>query len=113
MRRDDYLPPSAWALRREHFERLGGFDPGFRYSEDWDFVLRAAALAIPRRVPGVTVEVRMRVSGNTSAAFTPERIACLERLARRHGLPPLTPRTFWEVAGLVGDPEQIPWPERS
>jgi len=102
MRTNDYLPPSGWAVRRGLFERLGGFDESFRFSEDWDFVLRAAALTRPRRVPGVTVEVRLRESGNASAEFGPERIACLRRLEQRHGLPPLEPRTFWEVASVMG-----------
>lgn len=98
MRDNDYLPPSSWAVRRRLFERLGGFDETFACSEDWDFVLRAARETAPRRVPGVTVEVRMRESGNASADFGAERRDCLRRLAERHQLPPLEPRTFWEVA---------------
>lgn len=101
MRDNDYLPPSTWAVRRSLFERLGGFDESFAFSEDWDFVLRAAAVTRPRRVPGVTVEVRMRDRGNASADFGPERLDCLRRLTERHGLPPLEPRTFWEVARHV------------
>lgn len=101
MRDNDYLPPSTWAVRRSLFERLGGFDETYAYSEDWDFVLRAAEVTRPRRVPGITVEVRMRESGNASADFGPERLDCLRRLAERHGLPPLEPRTFWEVAQHV------------
>ena len=102
MRSDDYLPPSAWAVRRSVFEALGGFDTTFRYSEDWDFVLRAAAVTRVQRVPGVTVEVRLRDVGNTSADLTPERLACLQRLAERHGFATPPPKTFWEVACTVG-----------
>ncbi len=102
MRSDDYLPPSTWGMRRSLFEALGGFDPSFRYSEDWDLVLRAAAVTRVRRVPGVSVEVRLRATGNVSADRTRERLDCLRRLAGRHGFTPPTPRTFWEVAGLVG-----------
>jgi glycosyltransferase involved in cell wall biosynthesis len=101
VRENDYLPPSGWGVRRVLFERLGGFDESFARSEDWDFVLRAAATTRPRRVPGVTVEVRLRESGHASAVDDPERRACLDRLAARHGLPPLEPRTFWEVARLA------------
>jgi glycosyltransferase involved in cell wall biosynthesis len=101
MRHDDYLPPSAWGIRRSLFEKLGGFDETFRFSEDWDFIMRAAALTTPRRVPGVTVEVRMREQGNLSSGVSPERRDCLRRLATRHGLPPLEPKTFWEVALAV------------
>jgi len=98
MRDNDYLPPSTWGVRRSLFEELGGFDESFEFSEDWDFVLRAARRVTPRRVPGVTVEVRLREEGNASADFGPGRIECLEKLAERHQLPRLEPRTFWEVA---------------
>lgn len=101
MRDNDYLPPSGWGVRRALFERLGGFDESFAFSEDWDFALRAAAVTVPHRVAGVTVEVRMRDAGNASADFGPERLECLRRLAERHGLPVLEPRTFWEVAQHV------------
>lgn len=102
MRSDDYLPPSAWGVRRSCFEALGGFDASLRYSEDWDFVLRAAARTGVRRVPGVSVEVRLRESGNSSAEFTPERLECLRRVAERHGFATPGPKTFWEVALAVG-----------
>ena len=103
MRSNGYLPPSAWGVRRELFERLGGFDASFRYSEDWDFALRAAAVARVRRVPGVTVEVRLRAAGNASAEFTAERLDCLRRLAERHGFLTPAPKTFWEVALALGE----------
>ena len=103
MRSDDYLPPSAWGVRRALFERLGGFDVSFRYSEDWDFALRAEAATRVRRVSGVTVEVRLRETGNASAEFTPERLDCLRRLAERHGFATPPPKTFWEVALALGE----------
>lgn len=103
MRSDDFLPPSAWGVRRSVFEALGGFDDAFHYSEDWDFVLRAHAITHCVRVPGVTVEVRLRAHGNASAEFTPERLDCLARLAARHGFATPPPKTFWEVAGAVGE----------
>ena len=109
MRRDDYLPPSTIALRRSLFESLGGFDPAFRFSEDWDLLLRAAAAGRVRRVPGVTAEVRLREPGdnvehaNASASFGPERRECLHRLAERHGFDDTPePKTFWEVALELG-----------
>lgn len=101
MRHDDYLPPSGWGVRRSLFDKLGGFDETFRFSEDWDFVMRAAALTTPRRVPGLTVEVRMRERGNLSSDAGPERRECLRRLSERHGLPALEIKTFWEVAEAV------------
>ncbi len=101
MRVNDWIAPSAFAVRRSRFESLGGFDESFAASEDWDFLLRAARHAVPRRVPGVTAEIRMRDSGNQSADFGPGRRLHLARLAARHGLPPLEPRTFWEVAEVL------------
>ena len=101
MRHDDFVPPSALAVRRSWFEKLGGFDESFGFSEDWDFLLRAAALTTPRRVPGVSAEIRMRAVGNASADFGAERLECLRRLAARHGLAPIEPKTFWEVAEAV------------
>jgi hypothetical protein len=104
MARDDYVPPSAVAVRRDLFEVLQGFDESFRYSEDWDFLLRAARRVTPRRVPGATVEVRMRDHGHLSGERGAERRAALDRLAARHGLPALAIKTFWDVAGDVGTP---------
>jgi O-antigen biosynthesis protein len=102
MRTNDYVPPSGLVISRSVFERLGGFDETMRYSEDWDLLLRAARLATPIRAPGITVEIRMREEGHLSAERGAERRACLDTLSRRHGLPPLEIRTFWEVAGLLG-----------
>jgi len=101
MRTDDFVPPSAWGVERTLLEELGGFDPAFRFSDDWDFVLRARRATLPVRVQGVTVEVRMREGGNASADFGPERLRDLRRLEERHGLPRLVPKTFWEVAETV------------
>jgi glycosyltransferase involved in cell wall biosynthesis len=101
MRHDDFVAPSALAVRRTLFERLGGFDTSLRYSEDWDFLLRAAALSVPRRVIGITVEIRLRESGNASLDRGSERRECLDRLSRRHRLPPLEIKTFWEVAAVA------------
>jgi hypothetical protein len=101
MRTDDFIPPSAWAMRRSLLEELGGFDPAFRFSDDWDLLLRVVRLTRPMRVPGATVEIRMREGGNASADFGSERLADLERLQAKHGLPPLVPKTFWQVAEKV------------
>ena len=60
----------------------------------------------PLRVPGVTVEVRLRDGGampNVSGERGAERRACLERLAARHGLEPIAIKTFWEVAADVAE----------
>jgi glycosyltransferase involved in cell wall biosynthesis len=99
MRENDFIPPSATAVRRSAFERLGGFDASFACSEDWDFLLRAARGTKPARAPGVTVEIRLRPSGNASAETGSHRRESLDRLSALHGLPHLEIKTFWEVAG--------------
>jgi glycosyltransferase involved in cell wall biosynthesis len=101
MRTDDFIPPSAWGIERALLEELGGFDEAFRFSDDWDLLLRARRVTRPVRSPGVSVEVRMREAGNASADFGPERLADLRRLEQRHGLPALVLKTFWEVAETV------------
>lgn len=101
MSHDDFIAPSALAVRRGRFEQVGGFDETFRFSEDWDFLLRAAALGPPRRVPGVTALISIRESGNASSNRGAERRACLDRLSARHGLRRLEIKTFWQVAGAL------------
>jgi GT2 family glycosyltransferase len=39
--------PSAWMLRRDWFERLGGFDPALAHAEDVDLLLRLALAGAP------------------------------------------------------------------
>jgi glycosyltransferase involved in cell wall biosynthesis len=92
--RDSFIPPSAVGARKSGFERFGLFDPEMRYSEDWDWLLRVArGGGTIARIPGVT----------GMSQLSPERLAerrhALELLSRRHGLGPLEPKTFWEVAG--------------
>jgi glycosyltransferase involved in cell wall biosynthesis len=99
--RDGFIPPSTMVIRRGLFGRFGGFDGGLAYSEDWDWMLRVARgggkLA---RVPGATATIRIHEGG--LSALVPERLEerrrCLDELARRHGLAPIAPKTFWEVA---------------
>ena len=98
MRESDFIPPSATAVRRSAFDRLGGFDESFSCSEDWDFLLRVARSSKPARVPGVGAEIRLRPHGNASAEAGGARRDSLDRLSQRHGLPRLEIKTFWEVA---------------
>jgi hypothetical protein len=39
--------PSAWMLRRDWFERIGGFDPALAHAEDVDLLLRLALAGAP------------------------------------------------------------------
>lgn len=46
-------------VRREVFERVGGFDESIRTAEDWDFYLRVARIAQISCVPRVLVDYRV------------------------------------------------------
>jgi GT2 family glycosyltransferase len=106
--RDGFIPPSSFAARREAFEQFGLFDPKMAYSEDWDWLLRVARGGGKiARVRGVSATIRIHSGG--LSALVPERLAerqrYLDEISRRHGLGPIEPKTFWEVAGtLCPDP---------
>lgn len=102
--RNGFIPPSAMAARRSAFERFGGFDPEFTLSEDWEWLVRVARGGGKlRRVRGATATIR--IHGGGLSALTGERLAArrgtLAKLAERYGLPPIEPKTFWEVAGSL------------
>jgi len=99
--KNDYIPPSAMALRRSAVARFGEFDPEFTCSEDWEWVIRMAkAGGMVARSPGITATVLIHDSAHSAlqASRLEERKRCLDLLSRRHGLGPLVPKTFWEVA---------------
>lgn len=106
--RDSFIPPSAFAARRDAFERHGLFDTEIPYSEDWEWLLRVVrAGGKIVRSPGATATIRIHSGGLSQ--LTPERAAdrkrSLETIASRYRLAPLVPKTFWEVAGdLCPDP---------
>lgn len=102
--RDDYVPPSTMLIRRTAFERFGVFDTDFSCSEDWDWILRVVKQGgAVARSPGVTATVLIHAGAHTALqlARLEERKRCLDLLSLRHGLPPLTPKTYWEVAETV------------
>lgn len=102
--RDDYIPPSTMLIRLSTFERFDGFDPELTYSEDWDWLLRVAkGGGVIRRSPGVTATVLIHAGAHSALQIQrlEERKRCLKLLSERHGLPPLVPKTYWEVAETV------------
>jgi glycosyltransferase involved in cell wall biosynthesis len=107
LRRDDFIVPGGMLHSRALLEATGFFDETLFVSDDWDWLLRVLAARGPdafARVPGVVVDVRIwqaagGVTLNLSADAGSGRRAALGRIARRHGLAPLEPKTFWEVAG--------------
>jgi GT2 family glycosyltransferase len=92
------------AARREAFERFGAFDPDFTLSEDWEWLIRVArGGGVVRRVPGATSTIRIHAGGLSALGgdVLEARRRTLARLAERYALPPIEPKTFWEVAGAV------------
>jgi GT2 family glycosyltransferase len=98
--RDGFIPPSAMIARRAAFERFGGFDPEFTYSEDWEWLIRVTRGGGKiARVRGASATIRIHPGGLSQ--LKPERLAerqrCLDLMSARYGLAPIQPKTFWEV----------------
>ncbi len=55
----NYIPIHTLLLPRELFLKVGGFDEGLEYSEDWDFLVRLAAETPFRHLRAVTCEYRV------------------------------------------------------
>jgi GT2 family glycosyltransferase len=99
--RDGFIPPSAMLARRSAFGRFGVFDPELTYSEDWDWLLRVArsgGTIVRSRGVSATIRVHAGSASRVEAERLAERRRCLDLLSRRHALPPIEPKTFWEVA---------------
>lgn len=102
LKRDDFIVPGAMVHRRAFYDRVGAFDETMFVSDDWDWLLRAheiAGTAAFARLPEVVTTVRIVAGvGNLSYDFGARRLAALAEIERRHGTPPLAPKSFWEVA---------------
>lgn len=78
--------PSTWLVRRETFERVGGFDSTYTHGSDTDWVTRAAELGI---APTILVEclVDYRVHGGNAsrdvAVFRKDLTGLLRARVRR------------------------------
>lgn len=87
----NYIPIHTLLLPRELFRKIGGFDEGLEYSEDWDFLIRLSAEAPFRHVRAVTCEYRVFEAasddpGHVAAgagAFQDARRKIFERYASR------------------------------
>ncbi|HSE64592.1 MAG TPA: PIG-L family deacetylase [Thermoanaerobaculia bacterium] len=55
----NYIPLHTLLLPRALYRKLGGFDTGMDYSEDWDFLIRASFETSFRHVRAVTCEYRV------------------------------------------------------
>lgn len=96
---DNYIPFNTLAIERALFAEVGSFDPDLPFFEDWDFLIRLAALAPFHHLARVTCEyrhfrggahhvlgerprerpdflgVKARVLAKHAARLTPERLA--------------------------------------
>lgn len=113
--RDGFIVPGAMLHRRALYDAVGPFDETLGVSDDWEWLLRAAAISTFVRLPRVVITVRIWPDrGNLSARIDARRLAALAEIERRHGTPPLVPKTFWEVAETYArrDAERSPTPRR-
>ena len=103
LRRDDFIVPGGMVHRRALADAVGRFDEGLSVSDDWDWLLRAAEVARFVHLPRIVITVRIwPAGGNLSARVDADRWAAIARLERRHSLPRIQPKTFWEVAATYG-----------
>ncbi len=87
----NYIPVHTLLLPRELFLKVGGFDEGLEYSEDWDFLIRLSAEAPFRHLRAVTCEYRVFEPQSNdpshvaagAAAFQDARRKIFERYAPR------------------------------
>ena len=78
------IPTANWGMRRECFERWGGFDDSLACAEDWDLLLRFSAKTPFLRVARTTTEIRMRTGAPDSVTQRmPLRPTC-DLLYRRY-----------------------------
>jgi glycosyltransferase involved in cell wall biosynthesis len=102
---DDHILVPSIVMRRAAFEAVGGFDETMDICEDWDFLLKLRTQGTLLYVPGeIGSEYSMRIlaNDNMSSTFDNRRYAALALLETRYNLPPLVPKTFYDVARDFG-----------
>ncbi len=87
----NYIPIHTLLMPRELYRKVGGFDEGLEYSEDWDFLIRLSAETPFRHLRAVTCEYRVfdpqsndpTHAAAGAAAFQEARRKIFERYAAR------------------------------
>jgi LmbE family N-acetylglucosaminyl deacetylase/glycosyltransferase involved in cell wall biosynthesis len=87
----NYIPIHTLLMPRELFTKVGGFDEGLDYSEDWDFLIRLSAETPFRHLRAVTCEYRVFEAQSNdpthvaagAGAFQDARRKIFERYAAR------------------------------
>ena len=123
VRRDGWAASANLAMRRDAFEAVGGFDPGFeRIGEDVDLCLRAAgaghALAFcPEAVVSHPVESSLRTLARRGVAHGWSNLQLARRHPGRAGSaywrhPAPLVRGDWALRRFVEEPSKLPSGER-
>jgi glycosyltransferase involved in cell wall biosynthesis len=77
----DGIAPGTAMIRRDVLERLGGFDPAFRWGEDMDLLVRMREQEVQLVVlPDVVLQRRFTGSNMTAPTNRPERNPLLKSL---------------------------------
>lgn len=88
--RDNRILASGTALPLRLLRKLGGLDPSLGDYWDWDLWLRAYRAGFPfRYLKGRGIGIRVHGDNQSHGNRLEERRLFLERLCRKHGLPPL------------------------
>ncbi|MGC4031250.1 MAG: glycosyltransferase [Tepidisphaeraceae bacterium] len=101
---DKLMKGEGWAvvhpaamMRRDAFERIGGYDQRFRTSQDFDLWLRLAEIGRLANLPEPLLFYRQHLaSANFAKAEQQKRLKVwiLDEARRRLGLPPVDPATL-------------------
>jgi LmbE family N-acetylglucosaminyl deacetylase/glycosyltransferase involved in cell wall biosynthesis len=79
----NYIPIHTLLLPRELFRKVGGFDEGIEYSEDWDFLIRLSAESPFRHLRAVTCEYRVFEAQSNDATHVAAGAAAFQDARRR------------------------------
>lgn len=75
----NYIPLHTLLLPRALHRRLGGFDTGLDFSEDWDFLIRASFETSFRHIRAVTCEYRVFHGEDADPAHAPSGSASFQQ----------------------------------
>ncbi len=99
----NFVPRPARLYPKVLHEQLGLYDPELSHHDDWDWLLRVANFGSVRRVPEVSVEICVDLSGDNLSQPNSERRLSLDRLIQKHGLPPLPETDFYRMLLARGE----------
>jgi glycosyltransferase involved in cell wall biosynthesis len=99
LQRDNTILVSAIAYRSSLHAKLGRFDESLPYYWDWDWYLRVARSgAILEHLTRPVVDILIHPKNMSGDASATQRQNNLDRLATKHGLPPIELKTHLDLA---------------